>query len=92
MTALSGRAVWAVVLRPALWTTALRQSRRLARSGWWRRAPFLPAPDPGYLRFRMEAQYGSPTQRPRPADLLTYLELCRAQETDTRRRARAARR
>ena len=58
-----GPIVWlrvavAVGARPGLWPTAVRQTGRLARRGWWRRPPFLPLPGADYLRFRMETQYG----------------------------------
>lgn len=70
-------AVLAVLVRPALWWTALRQVFRLARPRWWRRAPFLPVPDAAYLHFRFETAYGA-TGRPAPRDLVAYLEWCRA--------------
>ena len=63
-------------MRPSLWLTALRQATRLAPRRWWARPPFLPLPDPDYLRFRFETQYGS-GGRPDPHDLVTYLEWCR---------------
>lgn len=73
------RAVLAVLPHPSLWGTGLRQARRLARPGWWRRAPFLPVPAPDYLRFRMETAYGGAgDQPPRAEDLVTYLRWCRA--------------
>lgn len=68
----------AVLRRPDLWWTALRQLRVLARPGWWRRPPFLPVPDRGYLAFRLQTMYGDPDHRPAPADVVTYLEWCRA--------------
>ena len=49
---------------------------RLARRRWWARVPFLPLPDPDYLRFRFETQYG-PDGRPDPHDLVEYLDWCR---------------
>jgi hypothetical protein len=70
------RALLAVVVRPRLWPVALRQARRFARPGWWRRPPFLPLPDADYLRFRLETAYGDAIA-PRPADLVAYLEWCR---------------
>jgi hypothetical protein len=70
------RAALAVLRRPELWGTAIRQSLRLARRGWWRRPPFLPLPDPAYLRFRLETQYGS-DHEPEAADVVTYLHWCR---------------
>jgi hypothetical protein len=35
-------------------------------------------PDAAYLRFRMITAYGDPHHEPEPADLVTYLEWCRA--------------
>ncbi|MEI8001966.1 MAG: hypothetical protein WCI50_11515 [Actinomycetes bacterium] len=76
------RSVGAVLARPHLWWTALRQAGRLARPGWWRRPPFLPLPDPEYLDFRLETHYGgAPGSRVQdPSDLVRYLEWCRDQE------------
>ena len=79
--ALPDRAFWVraallVLARPGLWLIALRQALRLARPRWWTRAPFVPVPDPDYLRFRFETQYGA-TGQPDPQDLVTYLEWCR---------------
>lgn len=75
------RATWLVLLRPRLWGTALRQGLRLARPGWWHRAPWLPLPDPDYLAFRFETQYGSngagSGSAPQARDLVDYLEWCR---------------
>lgn len=85
MAAMSGPTVRAVLARPRLWATALRQAGRLAAPGWWKRAPFLPVPDPDYLGFRMETQYGSATHGPEPADLVAYLEWCQAEERARRR-------
>jgi hypothetical protein len=68
----------AVLQHPSLWITAIGQIRRLAPRGWWHRAPFLPLPDPGYLRFRLVTAYGGDGADPRPADLITYLHWCRA--------------
>ncbi|MEO6628613.1 MAG: hypothetical protein ABIP03_08590 [Aquihabitans sp.] len=64
-----------LVRRPRLWGTAVSQTFRLARPGWWRRAPFLPLPDADYLRFRLETQYGS-DRSPEPGDVITYLHWC----------------
>jgi hypothetical protein len=72
------RAIFLVVCRPSLWSTAIRQAFRLARPGWWRRPPFLPLPVRDYLRFRFETQYGNAA--PVADDVLTYLEWCRSME------------
>jgi hypothetical protein len=71
------RAVVAVALRPSLWGAAVTQVRRLAGPGWWRRRPFLPLPDPAYLRFRLETAYGDGEREPEVADVVTYLRWCR---------------
>jgi hypothetical protein len=68
---------WAVVRRPALWPTAVRQARRTATRGWWRRAPFLPVPSGDYLRFRLLTQYGDDHATPDPKDAIAYLDWCR---------------
>ena len=70
-------AALAVVGRPALWGTALRQSVLLARPRWWRQRPWLPLPDPAYLRFRMLTAYGDADRPPEPSDLVAYLRWCR---------------
>jgi len=74
----AARAAVAVVVRPWLWGTAVRQVGRLAPSGWWRRSPHLPLPDPGYLHFRLVTAYGGDGREPTVADLVTYLHWCRA--------------
>jgi hypothetical protein len=70
-------AVPAVLVRPSLWITAVRQVLVLAAPGWWRRPPFLPVPDPAYLRFRLQTAYGDPDRAPEPADIVAYLHWCR---------------
>ena len=70
-------AAGAVLAHPTLWGVAVGQVVRLARPGWWRRPPFLPAPDPAYLRFRVQTAYGDPDREPEPADVVAYLRWCR---------------
>lgn len=70
------RALAALARRPGLWRVAIRQARRTAPPGWWRRAPFLPVPGGEYLRFRLLTQYGDPDARPSARDLVAYLEWC----------------
>ena len=67
----------AVLRRPSLWLTALRQWKRTTPSGWWKRRPFLPLPGREYLQFRMVTQYGYANRRATPADVLNYLAWCR---------------
>ena len=71
------RSAVAVLMRPSLWWAAIEQVFRLARRGWWHRAPFLPLPDAAYVRFRLQTAYGD-QRAPEPADVVTYLHWCRA--------------
>jgi hypothetical protein len=70
---------WDVLRRPRLWATALRQFGRTIPRAWWRQRPFLPVPDPAYVRFRIETAYGAHGS-PEAPDVLTYLDWCRTQE------------
>ncbi|MGI8777296.1 MAG: hypothetical protein ACR2LJ_07885 [Acidimicrobiales bacterium] len=74
------RAAFAVARHPGLWAMAATQVVRLAPTGWWHRPPFLPRPDPAYLRFRLETQYGS-DRAPDPVDLVAYLHWCQTFHT-----------
>jgi hypothetical protein len=70
----------AVAGHPSLWRVGSRQVRVLARPGWWRHRPFLPLPDPDYLRFRSQTAYGGDGSRaPDPEDVLTYLRWVRSE-------------
>ncbi len=72
-------AIRALAPRPWLWPTAVRQLVRFAPDGWWRRSPFLPLPDRALLEFRSTTQYGDPDRIADPADLVAWLEWCRAE-------------
>lgn len=82
--------VLAVVARPRLWATALRQWARLVPRRWWTRRPWLPVPAAEYLEFRLVTQYGGEPGSGRPAvvprDVVDYLEWCRREHLDTRSR------
>ena len=65
--------VRAVVKHPGLWAEAIRTWLALSRPGWWRRFPFLPRPDPGYLQWRVATAYGVPDAAMRPEDLVGFL-------------------
>jgi hypothetical protein len=67
----------AVVVRPRLWPTAVRQMQRTAAPGWWRHAPFIPVPSGGYMKFRLVTQYGDASHRPNVDDVVAYLSWCR---------------
>ena len=63
----------AVLRRPTLWSTATKLIFRLIPRRWWARAPFLPVPNRGYMRFRVLTQYGDQDHVLEVADVLKYL-------------------
>ena len=71
------RMVTAIARRPRLWSTAVRQARKLTPTGWWRRPPFLPVPAKDYVAFRTVTQYGEIGRSPSPGDVVDYLAWCR---------------
>ena len=74
----------AVLVRPRLWVTALRQAGRAVPRRWWARPPFLPLPSRAYVQFRLETAYGSQAP-PDGADVVRYLTWCH--EAEAARRA-----
>jgi len=70
--------VIAVLGRPDLWWTALHELRRMAPRLWWRTPPHLPLPDRRLWEFRMVTAYGSADAAPTRADVVSFLEWCRA--------------
>lgn len=68
----------AVLGRPDLWWTALGELRRMAPRLWWRTPPHLPLPDPRLWEFRMVTAYGHGDASPSRADVVSFLEWCRA--------------
>jgi hypothetical protein len=69
----------AVVPRPGLWWAALGAARRMARRGWWRRAPFVPLPGEAYWRFRLVTAYGGDgeSRALAPSDVVAFLRWCK---------------
>jgi len=67
----------AVVVRPRLWGTAVRQAHRMAGRCWWARPPFLPIPERPLAAFRTTTQYGRPDAVPTIDDVLVWLEWSR---------------
>jgi len=70
-----------LVRRPGLWYETLRALRSMAKTGWWRRRPYLPIPDRDWMRFRLITAYGgdgspapSSPARQRAHDVVTWLE------------------
>jgi len=73
----AGHVAAALLRRPTLWPTAMRQVRALTPNGWWRRRPFLPVPSGEYLALRAVTQYGDARHTPDVEDVVAYLEWAR---------------
>ena len=50
----------------------VRVSWRFRRRDWYRRFPFLPLPDPTYMRWRMHTAYGRDDAVPAAADVVRF--------------------
>ena len=68
----------AILPRPGLWWTSLGAVRRMARSGWWHRTPFLPLPGEAYWHFRLVTAYGGEGDGGAltPDDVVAFLRWC----------------
>jgi hypothetical protein len=60
------------ITRPRLAAALLRIAWRFRARGWYRRFPFLPLPDPTYVRWRMYTAYGATDAVPPAPDVERY--------------------
>ena len=60
------------IRRPQLAIDLIRVSWRFRSNDWYRRFPFLPLPDPTYLRWRMYTAYGDYDAVPPAGDVERY--------------------
>jgi hypothetical protein len=58
--------------RPELALALLGVAWRFRARDWYRRPPFLPVPDPTYLRWRMYTAYGAADAMPPTHDIERY--------------------
>jgi hypothetical protein len=65
---LAGRAL----LNPRLAVDLLRTAWAFRRREWWRWPPFLPLPDPTYLRWRMYTAYADEHAVPPAEDVVRF--------------------
>jgi len=72
------RVVLAVLRRPGLVPTALRQAAALAPRRWWASGSRLPFPRRDYLAFRSVTLSGDADRLPDVDDVLVYLAWCRS--------------
>ena len=59
-------------LRPRLAVDLVRTAWAFRRRGWYSRAPFLPLPDPTYLRWRMYTAYADELAVPPAEDVVRF--------------------
>lgn len=60
------------LIRPRLGIDLLRVAWRFRARGWYTRFPFLPIPDPTYVRWRMYTAYGDYDAIPAAHDVERY--------------------
>ena len=58
------------LVNPRVAVDLLRLAWAFRARYWYRRSPFLPAPDPTYLRWRMYTAYGDENAVPPLADVI----------------------
>jgi hypothetical protein len=59
-------------INPRLALDLLRAAWAFRRRQWWRRPPFVPLPDPTYLRWRMYTAYGDEAAVPPVRDVIGF--------------------
>jgi hypothetical protein len=60
------------LLSPRLAVDLIRTAWAFRRRGWYARPPFLPLPDPTYLRWRMYTAYGDEAAVPPREDVVRF--------------------
>jgi hypothetical protein len=74
------RIVTVVARHPDVWLEAARLAVAASPAGWWRRPPFVPVPDPAYLRWRALTAYGGGGELPEDVeDVVAFLRWRRRQ-------------
>lgn len=61
------------VRHPSLAWEAIRLAAATAAPGWFRKAPFVPRPEPRYLDWRMLTAYGRPDAAPTEREVEEFL-------------------
>jgi hypothetical protein len=69
---LVARLIPRALINPLLALDLLRMGWAFRRRHWWRVAPFLPVPDPVYLRWRMFTAYGDENAVPPVDDVVRF--------------------
>jgi len=69
---LTARLLLRGALNPRLGVDLIRTGWAFRRRAWWKTAPFLPVPDPAYLRWRMYTAYGDERAVPPVDDVVRF--------------------
>ena len=59
-------------LSPRLARDLVKTAWAFRRRDWWKHPPFIPAPDPAYLRWRMYTAYGDEDAVPPVDDVVRF--------------------
>ena len=65
------------LVNPALAVDLVSVAWRFRARDWYRHSPFLPLPDPTYLRWRMYTAYGDFDAVPSPDEVVRYARWAR---------------
>ena len=65
------------LVNPAVAVDLLSVAWRFRARDWYRHSPFLPLPDPTYLRWRMYTAYGDFDAVPSPDEVIRYAKWAR---------------
>ena len=65
------------LVNPALAVDLVSVAWRFRARDWYRHSPFLPLPDPTYLRWRMYTAYGDFDAVPSPDEVVRYAKWAR---------------
>jgi len=65
------------LVNPALAVDLVSVAWRFRARDWYRHSPFLPLPDPTYLRWRMYTAYGDFDAVPSPDEVIRYAKWAR---------------
>ena len=71
-TSLTVRLAASAALRPRRAVDLVRTAWAFRRRQWYRRAPFLPLPDPTYVRWRMYTAYADEHAVPPAEDVVRF--------------------
>ncbi len=70
--AVTAHLVGRALLNPRLALDLMRLALAFRRRRWWTQPPFLPMPDPTYMRWRMYTAYGDEHAVPPAAEIIAF--------------------